>query len=98
MSDSILQPDGVVEFLEVDPRPRVNTPDRRRPVNDEHISRSETDWGDNIADRFKDPNAGQFATMVPGWTERVEERLKATLRPKDGVPAPNLKSWLEGAG
>jgi hypothetical protein len=36
--------------------------------------------------------------MVPEWTQRVEERLKATLRPKDGVPAANLKSWLEGAG
>jgi hypothetical protein len=29
---------------------------------------------------------------------RVIEDLKATLRPIDGVPGPQLKSWLEGAG
>jgi hypothetical protein len=97
-SNSILQPDGVVEFLEVDPRPRVYFLNRRRPENDDHTSRPETDWTDIIADRFKDAYDEQLATMVPGWARRVEERIKASLRPRDGVPAANLKSWLEGAG
>lgn len=98
MIDRILQPEGVVEFIEVDPRPRVSLVGRRRSANDEHISRAQTDWTDKIADRFKDPHDEQLATTVPEWTKRVEERLKATLRPRDGVPAANLKSWLEGAG
>jgi hypothetical protein len=87
-----------VEFLEIDPRPRVCLIDRRRSSSNDHTSGPETNWTDNIADRFKDPHDEQLATMVPEWTQRVEERLKATLRPKDGVPAANLKSWLEGAG
>lgn len=96
--DSILQPEGVVEFIEFDPRPRVSLARRRRSVNEGHISRSQTDWTDNIADRFKDPYDEQLASTVTEWAQRVEERLKATLRPRDGVPAVNLKSWLEGAG
>jgi hypothetical protein len=28
----------------------------------------------------------------------VEARLKADMRPIDGVPAANLASWLEGIG
>jgi hypothetical protein len=36
--------------------------------------------------------------MVPEWTRRDEERLKATMRPRDGIAAVHLKSWLEGAG
>jgi hypothetical protein len=88
----------VVEFLEVDPRPRVSVVDKRRSSSNDHTSGPETNWTDNIADRFKDPHDEQLATNVPEWTQRVEERLKATLRPKDGVPAANLKSWLEGAG
>ena len=95
---SILQPEGVVEFIEFDPRPRVSLARRRRSANEGHISRPQTDWTDKIADRFKDPYDDQLASMVPEWTQRVEERLKATLRPRDGVPAANLKSWLEGAG
>lgn len=96
--NSILQPDGVVEFLEIDPRPRVYFLGRRRSENGDHKNRPETDWTDNIADRFKDIYDEQLATMAPGWTRRVEERLKASLRPRDGVPAAKLKSWLEGAG
>lgn len=90
----------MVEFLEIDPRPRVNVVGRRRSENDrdDHTSRSETNWTDNILDRFRDPSDDQLALVVSGWVERVAERLQATLRPKDGVPAANLKSWLEGAG
>ena len=29
---------------------------------------------------------------------RVEAHLKATMRPRNGVVAANLKDWLEGAG
>jgi hypothetical protein len=96
--DSILQPEGVVEFIEFDPRPRISLSRRRQSTNDQHISRAQTDWTDKIVDRFKDPCDEQLATTVPEWMQRVEERLKATLRPRDGIPAPNLKSWLEGAG
>ncbi len=95
---SILQPEGVVECIEFDYRPRVSLTRRRRSVNEGHVSRPQTDWTDKIADRFKDPYDKQLAVMVPEWTKRVEERHKATLRPRDGVPAANLKSWLEGAG
>ena len=94
----ILQPEGVVEFLEIDPRPRIAVINRRRSSSNGHTSGPETNWTDKIADRFKDPYDEQLATNVPKWTQRVEERLKASLRPKDGVPAANLKSWLEGAG
>jgi hypothetical protein len=96
--DSILQPEGVFEFIEFDPRPRVSLAKRRQPINEGHVSRPQTNWTDNIADRFKDPYDEQLANMVPEWAQRAEERLKATMRPRDGVPAANLKSWLEGAG
>ncbi|APA08227.1 predicted protein [Sclerotinia sclerotiorum 1980 UF-70] len=96
----ILQPGGVVEFLEVDPRPRSklagHTSIRR---GDYHQSEAQTDWTDNIADRLKRPNHdGELAKTVPGWMERVIERHKAILRPRGGIPAIKLKSWLEGAG
>lgn len=96
--DSILQPEGVVEFIEFDPRPRISLARRRRSANESHTSGPRTDWTDKIADRFKDPYDEQLATTVSEWRQRVEERHKATLRPRDGVPAVNLKSWLEGAG
>jgi len=50
----ILQPDGVVEFMEIDPRPRVHA-QRRASEIDDHISGPITDWGPEIADRFRDP-------------------------------------------
>ena len=96
---SILQPDGVVEFLEVDPRPRYVKAGRSHADSKvDHTSGPKTNWTDNIADRFKNKDDEQIATDVPGWMERVTEDLKATLRPRDGVPGPQLKSWLEGAG
>lgn len=94
----ILQPDGVVEFLEIDPRPRAMAVRCGAQACEDHKSSPETNWTDNITDRFKDPFGEQIVTTVPGWTARVAERLKANLRPRDGVPAANLKSWLEGAG
>jgi hypothetical protein len=96
--DTILQPEGVVEFIEFDPRPRISLVRRCRSANESHTSGPWTDWTDKIVDRFKDPYDEQLATMVSEWRQRVEERHKATLRPRDGVPAVSLKSWLEGAG
>jgi hypothetical protein len=95
---SILQPDGVVEFVEVDPRPRAYFIERRRSETDSHVSRPVTNWTDDITDRFESGTDEQLATMVPGWIERVQERLKAVLRPRDGIAAVNLQSWVEGAG
>ncbi|PQE12091.1 hypothetical protein CJF31_00000257 [Rutstroemia sp. NJR-2017a BVV2] len=97
----ILQPDGVVEFIEVDARPRniaachslVDKP------GDDRTSKAQTGWTDCIADRLeRPPHTDELASDVPGWMRRVEERQKATMRPRDGIPAVNLKSWLEGAG
>lgn len=93
----MLKPDGVVEFLEIDPRPRAIV-FRRDGVSDEHKSCPQTNWTDNIEDRFRDPFDEELATTVPNWSARVAERLKATLRHRDGIPAANLTSWLEGAG
>ena len=52
---------------------------------------------EQIADRFKNPLDAELVDDFPWWTARVEARLKANLRPLDGVPAVQLKSWLEGA-
>lgn len=96
----ILQPGGVVEFLEVDHRPRyrVASCSSANP-EDYHQSRAQTDWTDNIADRLKQPtHDAELATTVPGWMERVTQRHKAILRPRGGIPAVNMKAWLEGAG
>ncbi|KAM3080910.1 hypothetical protein ACMFMF_002827 [Clarireedia jacksonii] len=97
----ILQPDGVVEFIEIDARPR-HIAACRSSVNkagDDHESRAQTGWTDCIADRLVRPShTDELASDVPGWMRRVEERQKATMRPRDGIPAVNLKSWLEGAG
>lgn len=96
----MLKPRGIVEFIEIDPRPRLYT-DECGPKEVKKAmkkSRPVTDWTDNIQDRFKDPHDAELATDVPGWSKRVEERLKANLRWRDGVAAANLKSWLEGAG
>ena len=98
MYDRILQPDGVVEFVEIDPRPRVAYVGREYEEKKDHKSGPQTDWTHKIADRFKDPCDEELATTVPSWTGRVEARLEANLRPRDGVAATNLKSWLEGAG
>jgi hypothetical protein len=98
MYHRILQPDGVVEFVEIDPRPRATYIGRDHKETRDHKSGPQTDWTDKIADRFKDPCDEELATTVPGWIGRVEARLKANLRPHDGVAAANLKSWLEGAG
>ncbi|KUJ19771.1 uncharacterized protein LY89DRAFT_731026 [Mollisia scopiformis] len=103
----LLKPDGVVEFIEVDPRPRISRVksnledmDVTAPSGKKGKKRScaATDWTSNIEDRFKDPLDKELATDVPGWSRLVEERMKANLRPRDGVAAANLKSWLEGAG
>jgi len=90
----MLKPNGEVEFLEIDPIPRVGCVGYKHEAP-KHNSWPKTDWTDNIADRFKDPLNQELAITVPGWTQRVEERLKAKLRPRDGVAAPSLKSWLE---
>lgn len=55
-------------------------------------------WTDKIADRFKKEVDTEIATNSPGWSGRVEARLKAHMRPRNGVAAENLKDWLEGAG
>lgn len=60
-----------------------------------------TDWTDKIADRFPgttDREITAAESKAPGWVGRVRERLQASMRPRDGVPAANLKSWLEGGG
>ncbi|KAH7321941.1 hypothetical protein BKA65DRAFT_568848 [Rhexocercosporidium sp. MPI-PUGE-AT-0058] len=96
---SLLKPDGVVEFLEIDPRPRVfSVISKTKKEDEKHKSVPQTDWTDNIADRFKNPLDQELATTVPGWSGRVSERLKANMRPQDGVAAACLKSWLQGAG
>ena len=98
--DRLLKPDGVVEFLEIDPRPRVFTgmTSSKYQKLRKHTSSPQTDWTDKIADRFKNPLDEEIAINVPGWTGRVAERLKANMRPQDGVAAACLKSWLQGAG
>ena len=93
----MLKPDGIVEFLEIDPRPRLVEAGVRSDSN-EHKSKPQTDWTDKIADRFKDPHDAELGTAVPGWIERAMERRRATMSPDDGVVAANLKSRLEGAG
>ncbi|KAB8299796.1 hypothetical protein EYC80_000048 [Monilinia laxa] len=96
----ILQPGGVVEFLEVDHRPRSKVANCALSKHEDyHQSKAQTDWTDNIADRLTRPfYEEELATTVPGWMERVTERHKAILRPQVGIPAVNVKSWLEGAG
>ena len=97
----MLKPDGIVEFIEIDPRPRCIIEGYKRKEVEEKLerkSRAQTDWTDDIRDRFKDPLDTELATNVPGWSGRVEQRLKAILRPLDGIAAANLKSWLQGAG
>lgn len=104
---SLLKPDGVIEFIEIDPRPRlayvkpVDEEVEVAPVNAQRRkkrSTAATDWTDKIEDRFKDLLDQELATDVLGWSTRVAERMEANLRPRDGVAAANLKSWLEGAG
>jgi len=97
----MLKPDGIVEFIEIDPRPRFIPEGYKREEVKHKLeckSRAQTDWTDDIRDRFKDPFDAELATNVPGWSGRVEQRLKAILRPLDGIAAANLKSWLQGAG
>ncbi|PQE16761.1 hypothetical protein CJF30_00003465 [Rutstroemia sp. NJR-2017a BBW] len=85
----------------MDARPR-NIAARRSSVDkpgDDRTSKAQTGWTDCIADRLERPShTDELASDVPGWMRRVEERQKATMRPRDGIPAVNLKSWLEGAG
>ena len=97
----MLKPDGIVEFIEINPRPRLiavgrNREEVKKMIN--HKSLPQTDWTGNIQDRFKDSFDQELATNVPGWAGRVAKRLKANMRPRDGVAAAKLKSWLEGAG
>jgi hypothetical protein len=54
----MLKPDGIVEFIETDPRPRLIAVGRSREevkkmIN--HKSLPQTDWTSNIQDRFSDP-------------------------------------------
>jgi hypothetical protein len=92
----ILQPDGVVEFQEIDPRPRLGF--TAIPRADPHKSRATTGWSDSITDRFKSPLDTGLGTEVPGWMGRVTKRLEARIRPLEDIAAPNLKSWVEDAG
>lgn len=94
----IVQPDGVVEFSEIDPRPR--TKPTKTDIDDpsNHNSRPGTGFSHNIADRFISPRDAELATDVPNWTARVNVGLEAALRPHDGIPAAKLKDWVEGAG
>jgi hypothetical protein len=93
----LLKPDGIVEFLEIDPRPRLVKAGVRSDSN-ERKSKPQTDWTNKIVDRFKDPHNAELGTAVPGWMERVMKRRRATMSPDDRVVAANLNSWLEGAG
>lgn len=91
----------MVEFVEVDARPRHIAAYGFSVVKtaDDHESKAQTDWTDCIADRLVRPShTDELADDVPGWMRRVEERQNASMRPQDGIPAVNLKSWLEGAG
>jgi len=92
----ILQPNGVVEFLEIDPRPRLGFSGKQH--TEPHTSRPAQDWTDNIADRFLAPPDTGIATNVPGWMGRVTKRLEARTRPLEAIAAPNLKSWIQDAG
>lgn len=96
----ILQPDGVIEFSEIDPRPRTanNGPSQVTDDPSDHTSRAVTGFTSNIADRFKCPLDVELATDVPNWTSRVDQRLQAALRPHDGIAAAQLKDWVQGAG
>lgn len=94
----IVQPDGVIEFSEIDPRPRSKPTGQAADNPSDHTSRPVTDFSGNIADRFKSPLDAELATDIPNWAARVEARLSGALRPHDGIPAANLKSWVEGAG
>lgn len=99
---SILQPEGVVEFLEIDPRLRCTiNRDRfgeKSGDNNDHTSSSQSDWTSEIADRFIEPSDRELDIQFPNWNKRIGIRLEAELRPKDGIPAVNLKAWLQGAG
>ena len=95
----ILKPDGIVEFIEIDPRPRFPVGRKREEI--EKPVKQKSGPQTDMEDRFKDPFDVELATDVPGWSKRVEERQKAILRPVregEGVAAANLKSWLQGAG
>lgn len=67
-------------------------------LNPTDVSCAATTWTDSIPDRFTDQKDDDLATSVPGWSKRVEERLKARVRPNEDVAGPDLKSWLQGAG
>jgi len=53
----IVQPDGVVEFIEIDPRPRVQAP-RRKTNSDDHTSGPLEMTDDTIESRFIKPFDG----------------------------------------
>ncbi|KAH8683167.1 hypothetical protein BGZ60DRAFT_524506 [Tricladium varicosporioides] len=94
----LLQPDGVVEFIELDPRPRMPFIGPMTEVDKSHKAKACDNWTGRIEDRFEKPKDLELAINVPNWSARVETRLKAGLRPMDGVPAENLRSHLEDAG
>jgi hypothetical protein len=95
----MVQPDGVVDFAEIDPRPRTTKPGPSQANHpSDHVSGPATGFTDNIADRYKSPLDVELATDVPNWVARVDARIKGSFRPHDGIAAANLKSWVEGAG
>lgn len=94
----LLQPDGVVEFIELDPRPRIPFTGPMSEVDRSHETKACDNWTGKIADRFEKPKDLELAINVPNWSARVKARLKAGLRLMDGVPAENLRSRLEDAG
>ncbi|KAG9237287.1 hypothetical protein BJ875DRAFT_370352 [Amylocarpus encephaloides] len=92
----LLHPRGVVEFLEVDPIPRTIGPMRQCAENQK--TEAFAPWTNTIEDRLGDTRGSDLQDTVPGWFTRVEEVLNASLRPQDGVPAANLKTWLQASG
>ncbi|KAF4626436.1 hypothetical protein G7Y89_g11719 [Cudoniella acicularis] len=94
----VLQPEGVVEFIELDPRPRIELVGPTIPPESSYKTTACTNWSNKIVDRFEESVDMELATTAPKWSARVNEHLKAGLRPKDGIPATNLKYWLQTAG
>lgn len=67
-----MQPDGVVEFVEIDlfPRLTASAGSSLRNVED-RTSSPQSDWTDNITDRFNDRAGETIAATVPGQVGRV---------------------------
>ena len=94
----LLQPGGVVEFFELDPRPRDLSVGHTTDCTAENKTEAVTHYTNKLGDRLEDNCDVEWPEKTPGWTKRVEEYLKAALRPQDGVPAEKLKDWLQAIG